>query len=151
MADDDILNLPVGDVLAQTGILFLWATSPRLDFALRCLDAWGLEFRGVAFVWIKTSAAGVPIGSQGVRPSITKPTCEFVLAGSRVARGRPMPLADEGVAQVVLAPRQAHSQKPAKVADRIERMYPGARRLELFARQDRPGWDCWGDGVVQST
>ena len=147
MSDDDIMALPIGDLLAPTGIVFLWATSPRLDVALRCLDAWGLRYRGTAFVWIKVAANGVPIGAQGVRPSITKPTSEFVLAGSRVARGRPMPVSDEAVPQVVLAPRQAHSQKPDAVAERIERLYPQARRLELFARQLRSGWSAWGDGL----
>ncbi len=56
-----------------------------------------------------------------------------------------MPIADEKVAQVVLAPRGPHSAKPAEVMDRIERLYPHARRLETFARSRRAGWDAWGD------
>jgi N6-adenosine-specific RNA methylase IME4 len=84
-----------------------------------------------------------------VRPSIVKPTTEFVVAGSRVARGRPMPLGDESVAQAVMAPRRAHSRKPDEVAHRIERLYPHARRLELFARVRRPGWDAWGDQLAE--
>jgi N6-adenosine-specific RNA methylase IME4 len=147
MPDDDIAALPIGDLLAPRGVLFLWATSPRLDFAMSCLEKWELAWRGMAFVWIKTRADGRPIGAQGVRPSIVKPLSEFVLAGSPVVRGRPMPLADEGVCQTVFAPRGRHSEKPAAVAERIERLYPNARRLELFARSRRPGWDAWGDGV----
>jgi N6-adenosine-specific RNA methylase IME4 len=95
MTDEDIGTLPIRDLLAARGALFLWATGPRLDFAVRCIERWRLEFRGVAFVWVKTTADGRPIGAQGVRPSIVKPTTEFVLAASPVARGRPMPLADE--------------------------------------------------------
>jgi N6-adenosine-specific RNA methylase IME4 len=68
MDDARNLDLPVGDVLAPRGVLFVWATSPRLDFAPSCLGAWGLHFRGVAFVWVKTTAEGVPLGAQGVRP-----------------------------------------------------------------------------------
>jgi N6-adenosine-specific RNA methylase IME4 len=148
MPDPEVLAMPIRDVLAPRGILFLWATSPRLDFAVNCLNSWGLHFRGVAFVWVKTTAKGVPIGAQGIRASITKPTTEFVLAGSRIAKGRPMPLADEGVAQTVLAPRhREHSRKPDEVAERIERMYPDARRLEMFARRQRANWDCCGDEV----
>jgi N6-adenosine-specific RNA methylase IME4 len=147
MTDQKIAELPIGDLLADRGVLFLWATSPRLDFAVACIERWGLQFRGVAFVWVKTTADGRPIGAQGVRPSIVKPTCEFVLAGSRVGKGRPMPLADEAVAQVVLAPRRGHSAKPSEVSERIERLYRQARRLELFARQRRQGWDAWGAEV----
>jgi N6-adenosine-specific RNA methylase IME4 len=145
--DEEIARLPVPDLLADKGVLFLWATSPRLDVAMACLAHWGLFFRGVAFVWVKARKDGGPIGAQGVRPSIVKPTAEYVLAASRVARGRPMPLADEGVPNVILAPKRAHSQKPEEVAAAIDRLYPAASKLELFSRTDRPGWDAWGNEV----
>lgn len=145
--DEAIVRLPVPDLLSDRGVLFLWATSPRLDVAMACLAEWQLHFRGVAFVWVKARKDGVPIGAQGVRPSIVKPTAEYVLAASRVAKGRPMPLADEGVPNVILSPRRAHSQKPEQVRDSIDRLYPDASKLELFARSERPGWDAWGNEV----
>jgi N6-adenosine-specific RNA methylase IME4 len=145
--DEAIVRLPVPDLLSERGVLFLWATSPRLDVAMACLAEWRLHFRGVAFVWAKARRDGAPIGAQGVRPSIVKPTAEYVLAASRVARGRPLPLSDEGVPNVILAPKRAHSQKPEEVRDSIDRLYPDASKLELFARSERPGWDAWGDEV----
>lgn len=146
-ADEAIVRLPIPDLLSDRGVLFLWATSPRLDVAMACLSAWQLHFRGVAFVWVKARKDGGPIGAQGVRPSIVKPTAEYVLAASRVAKGRPLPLADEGVPNVILAPKRAHSQKPEAVRDNIDRLYPEAAKLELFARSERPGWDAWGNEV----
>lgn len=146
MSDNDLLTFTgITDRLTPRGVLFMWATGPRLDFALQCLDAWGLTFRGVAFVWVKTRQDGTPVGAQGVRPSTVKPTTEFVLAASRVRKGRPLPLHDEAVRQVVLAPRQEHSRKPDDVHAALERMYPSARKLEMFARRARPGWDAWGN------
>lgn len=145
--DERLRALPVRRLMHPRSVLFLWATSPRLDFAIDCLRAWGLHYRGVAFVWVKTRRDGGVIGAQGVRPSIVKPTAEYVLAASLLAKGRPLPLADEGVENVVLAARGAHSQKPGEVAARIERLYPNASKLELFARARRPGWDSWGDQV----
>ncbi len=147
MADEDLLKLPMLNLMAAKSVLFLWATSPRLDFAMRCMETWGLHYRGVAFVWVKTRKDGQPIGAQGVRPSIVKPTTEFVLAASTVAKGRPLPLADEGVPQVVLAPKQEHSVKPVEVHERIERLYPNQTKIELFARARRPGWIAWGNEV----
>jgi N6-adenosine-specific RNA methylase IME4 len=144
MSDIDIRSLPIHRLLEPHSVLFLWASSPKLDLAIQCLSHWGLSFRGVAFVWVKTKKTGEPIGAQGVCPSIVKPTTEFVLVASPMARGRPMPLADEGVQQVVMAPKQAHSAKPVEIQERIERLYPSARRIELFARSRRPGWDSWG-------
>ena len=145
--DEAIVRLPVPELLSDRGVLFLWATSPRLDVAIACLAEWRLHFRGVAFVWVKARKDGGPIGAQGVRPSIVKPTAEYVLAASRVPKGRPLPLADEGVPNVILAPKRAHSQKPEEVRDSIGRLYPTASKLELFARSERPGWDAWGNEV----
>ena len=147
MSDQEIFRLPVADLLADRGVVFLWATCPRLDSAVDAIRAWGLHFRGVGFVWVKTTGAGVPIRAQGVRPSVTKPLTELVLVGSNVKSGRPLPLASESVCQTVFAPRGAHSEKPEGVQDAIEVMYPGKRYAELFARRKRPGWDVWGNEV----
>jgi len=114
------------------------------------IEHWGLRYRGVAFVWVKTKRSDplMPIGAQGVRPSIVKPTTELVLVASKVATGRcALPLADESVCQVMLAPKSAHSEKPGVVQDRIEALYPAASKIELFVRRQRPGWDAWGDEV----
>jgi len=147
MPDHDILEYRPGKYLSASGVLFLWCTSPRMDFAFQCLENWELHYRGIAFVWIKTRklAPLVPIGAQGVRPSIVKPLTEFVIAASRIAKGRPMPLGSESVAQTVFAPKGKHSEKPEEIQNRIELLYPGARKLELFARRHRPGWTCRGD------
>ena len=40
-----------------------------------------------------------------------------------------------------------HSQKPLAAYRIIERLYPSLRKLELYARMDRIGWDCWGNEV----
>ena len=133
--------------LTTPGILFLWATGPKLDDAMDVIQRWDLIYRGVAFVWVKTKKDGTPIGAQGVRPSIVKPLTEFVLAASTEEEGRPLPLADESICQTVFAPKQEHSRKPEEVQERIERMYPTATKLEMFARRRRTGWTAWGDEV----
>lgn len=144
LSDDKILKFPMYRLMTAKSVLFLWTTSARIDFSIYCISRWGLYFRGIAFVWIKTKADGEPIGAQGVRPSITKPLCEFVLAASTVATGRPLPLSDESVTQTVFAPKREHSRKPDQVQDQIDRMYPDASKIELFARYRRNGWDSWG-------
>lgn len=146
MSDAELLAFDIRQrFMNKRAILFMWATSPRLDFALRCINAWGLAYRGIAFVWVKTRADGVPIGAQGVRPSIVKPTSELVLAASTVETGRPLKLHDESIRQIILAPKTEHSRKPDHVHEAIERMYPAASKIELFARRSRAGWACWGD------
>ncbi len=145
LSDDELMAMPVGDLAKDSSVLFCWATGPRLDFAVDLIRKWGFHYRGMAFVWVKTTKDGRPIGARGVRPSIVKPTTEFVIAASRTKKGRPMKLSDESVAQVVLAPLAEHSRKPEEVSARIERLYPDASRLELFARRKRAGWEAWGN------
>ena len=79
MTIDEIVATGVPSRLAPRGVLFMWATSPLLHTAIEVIDRWGLAFRGVSFVWVKTKKADplVPVGAQGVRPSIVKPTTEF--------------------------------------------------------------------------
>lgn len=149
MSDEEIFNLPVTSILEKPGLVFVWATAPKLDLALDAIRAWGLSYRGVAFVWVKTKKDGTPIGAQGVRPSTVKPTTEFVLVASNVAKGRPLKLHDESIRQVIMAPKSEHSRKPDDVHERIDLMYPEAEKVELFARRPYPGWECWGNEVTQ--
>jgi protein gp37/N6-adenosine-specific RNA methylase IME4 len=144
MPDDELRNFPMRQLMADRSILFVWATSPRLDLAMRCIESWGLHFRGVSFTWIKTRKDGRLLGASGVRPSIVKPTTEYVLAASPIARGKPLPLSDEAIQHTISAPRREHSRKPDEVQERVEKMYPDVRRIELFARRRRLGWDSWG-------
>ena len=42
-----------------------------------------------------------------------------------------------------------HSKKPTVAYEMIEKLYPEARKIELFARNERVGWDCFGNEVVE--
>jgi N6-adenosine-specific RNA methylase IME4 len=50
------------------------------------------------------------------------------------------------VRQLIIAPVREHSRKPDEVYVRIEALTEGPY-LDLFARQRRPGWCCWGEEV----
>ena len=60
-------------------------------------------------------------------------------------RGKPGRLAKD-VRRLVVAPRREHSRKPDQIRELIERLVQGPY-LELFARETKPGWDCWGNQV----
>jgi N6-adenosine-specific RNA methylase IME4 len=117
--------------------LFLWATDPSLPQALEVMAAWGFVYKTVAFTWAKTTkdGTGFPIGCG----YWTRANPEQCLLATR---GRPQRLS-RAVPQLVLAPRREHSRKPDQVYERIEALVPGPY-LELFAREQRPGWDSRG-------
>jgi N6-adenosine-specific RNA methylase IME4 len=147
MSQAALSKLPVREIMARRAALFLWATGPRLHMAIELLQNWGLHFRGVLYVWVKTNQRGEIIRGQGVPPTFTKPTSEFVLAATTARTGRPFPLRDLAQAQVVLHPRARHSQKPAIFRTMIEELCGRRRRIELFARESVPGWASWGSEI----
>ena len=40
-----------------------------------------------------------------------------------------------------------HSKKPLIAYEMIENLYPNSQRLEMYARNERRDWDCWGNEV----
>jgi N6-adenosine-specific RNA methylase IME4 len=144
MTLDELAQIDVRRLLNKRAAMFLWATCPRLNYAIDLLREWKLHYRGVAYVWVKVGKSGRIINGQGVPPTFTKPTTELLLAATTMPTGRPFPLLDLAQAQVVLAPRGAHSEKPAAFREAIERLCGDRPRIELFARTRTPNWDAWG-------
>ena len=56
-----------------------------------------------------------------------------------------MPVAVHNERNFIIAPIREHSQKPDEQYEKIERLYPNAKKLELFARRRREGWDAFGN------
>lgn len=146
---EQICSLPVREFVEEPAVCFMWATASKLSDAIWVMRAWGFYYRTVAYVWVKTAANGQIIHGQGIRPTLTKPTTEFVLAGTTNRKGRALPLLTEGQGQVVLAsrPSNKHSAKPPEVRKRIVELLGDVPRVELFARDVEPGWDVWGNEV----
>lgn len=131
MSVDDIkaLKIPTAD----RSVLLLWVPNALLPVGLDVMDAWGFEYRS-NFTWVKGSAGmGYWVRSQH----------ELLLIGAQ--GGMPPPEPEHRHPSVVSAPTGPHSKKPDVFYEMIERMYPEARRLEMFAREPRRGWDSWGD------
>jgi N6-adenosine-specific RNA methylase IME4 len=144
MSLEELAAIDLQGMLSRRAAVFLWATCPRLDFALKLIDAWKLHYRGVAYVWVKVNKRGEIITGQGILPTFTKPTSELLLVATTNRTGRPFPILDLAQPQVVLRPRGAHSEKPAIFRTLIERLCGSRPRIELFARSRARGWDVWG-------
>lgn len=148
MDDDDLARIPVKRWAASTATLALWATWPKFDVALRVLHAWGFRYV-TGFPWVKTTPDG-----REVKTGVgfwTMNTSEALLIGVRGAprreKGAPvhgLALDGDGEERVLWSPKGPHSRKPEAVHAWLERLFPNARRLELFARRRRPGWTTWG-------
>jgi N6-adenosine-specific RNA methylase IME4 len=138
MTVEAIAALPTTDPtfpqFADPCVLFLWATSPLLPAAGTVMAAWGFDYKA-CLVWVKDRAPGLGwwINTRH----------ELLLVG---ARGQTTPI--EKVDSVIEATVAGHSRKPIEAYAAIDCMFPpGLRRVEVFARAKRPGWDAWGNEV----
>lgn len=149
MDDISVNALPIKSILKKKAYVFCWATTPRLNAAVRAIESWGLFYRGVGHVWVKTRKDGGIIHAQGVPPTYSKPTTELLLVATTVKTGRPTKLLSSKLPQVVLAPREGHSVKPEVFRDHIDSAFcpTGLNKIEIFARKEVPGWDCVGSAV----
>jgi N6-adenosine-specific RNA methylase IME4 len=143
----DIAALDVQFVALDNCILFIWATWPLLNEALAVIESWGFNYKTCAFCWMKAHAGQLDMLRDDLDPLIgtgywTRANSEVCLLATR---GKPKRL-NADVRQGIIAPGREHSRKPDGIHERIERLAAGPY-LELFARQTRPGWTCWGNEV----
>src|SRR5262249_52731461 len=59
MRFDEIMALPVADIAAADAWLFLWVPSPFILRIEELMTAWGFEYSGKAFCWVKLKRSGV--------------------------------------------------------------------------------------------
>jgi len=143
---EDIGAIPDPNVVADNAILFLWITGPFLSIGahIPLMKAWGFKPSGMGFVWIKLNprAATLFVIEQDLATGggfTTRKNAEFCLIGKRGRSVRE----SRSIHEVIIEPRREHSRKPEQFYDRAE-AYAAGPRLELFARQSRPGWDAFG-------
>lgn len=132
-------QLDVNSIAADDCILFLWTTGPQLANAVELGEAWGFEYKTVAFVWDKM------VHNPG---RYTLSQTEFVLA---FKKGKfPTPRGARNIRQLLSVHRGKHSEKPIEVIDGITKMFPSQEKIELFARKNYFGWDNWGLEISDS-
>lgn len=131
--DAALARLPVPDLLAPSGHVYLWALNSTVPQAHALLAAWGLRYVTM-ITWAKTGKPGLGTYWRGA----TEHALFAVRGWGTVPKAA-------GLRTWFEAPRAAHSVKPAVFYDLVEQVSP-ATRLELFQRQCRLGWDGWGLG-----
>jgi N6-adenosine-specific RNA methylase IME4 len=143
----DIASLPVKSVVAQNAFAFLRVPGPFLAIGahMPILRGWGFEPTAMGFTWlkVKVNASSLFILCDDIFTGTgltTRKNCEFVVIGKR---GNPKRIGAD-VREAILAPMREPSRKPDEIYRRVERYCTGPR-LDLFARETRPGWQGWGD------
>lgn len=132
----EIKDLPVLDLCAKNAVHWMWATNPMLPQAIEVMRAQGFEYK-TAGTWLKTTVHGkIAFGTGYILRSSSEP---FLIG----TRGNPK--TTKSVRSGFMGLAREHSRKPEEAYSAAERLMPRARRLELFSRTNRPGWDHFGD------
>jgi N6-adenosine-specific RNA methylase IME4 len=150
MTAEDIVQLDVRSVAADDAVLLLWCPAALISTGLCTMESWGFQMKQI-WTWVKTGRHEERLDSDDVPEDLgmafgmgrlARNACEFALVGTR---GKIYPhLQHRGIRNVFLAPSYKHSEKPWKVAEALELMFPDFAKLELFARRARPGWTTIG-------
>lgn len=148
----DIMALNIPPTF-EDALLFFWRVGAMVPEAYDVIKAWGFEGKS-EIVWNKTQSY---VGTEP--PEVPDPPRRFgtghyvrnehevcIIAGKGHASSL---IQNHSVRSTIFAPRPLkHSEKPAIIFEVINALVGDlGPRAELFARQHRDGWDCFGDEI----
>ena len=138
---NDICNLPIKNISDKDCILFLWVTYPMLQEGLKLIEAWGFKYKTIGFQWIKQNKSGNGLFFGLGRWTKGNTECCLIATKGKISR------INNSISQLILSPLREHSKKPDETRDKIVSLVGDLPRIELFARENVEGWDCWGNEV----
>ncbi|WP_315729772.1 MT-A70 family methyltransferase [Bradyrhizobium sp. SZCCHNRI2010] len=138
-----IFALPVADLADPAGMwVWLYATAPMLPQALECFARWGVTYVTMG-VWVK-------MVKDGSRPTFgtgyALRNCHEPFLIGKVGKPR---IHDKAIRSAILEPRREHSRKPELGYEYAARMAGPFPKADIFARQQRPDWDSFGDQLTK--
>lgn len=153
---DDIMALPIEEVAAQRGFIFLWVgSSEGLDLGRQCLRKWGFR-RCEDICWIKTNIKNPGNVANDPRAIFqrTKEHCLMGIKGTvRRSTDGEFIHANVDIDLIITEePEFGEVDKPEEMFHIIEHFCLGRRRLHLFGRDStiRPGWLTVGPQLTNS-
>lgn len=157
MSPAQICAMKVEQLANPEGCLVaLWTPTTMTVHGLEALKAWGFTFKQ-EFIWVKIKKNALQTETDMNRMTriglgrIFRQVHEKALIGIRnKVPGKSVYklLQDRSQRSVAFDLNRSHSTKPPTLQDRLDIMFPTAKRLEMFARRNRPGWTSIGDGVT---
>lgn len=142
MSNQDIIDLPVGDICYPNCALFLWITFPHLRLFPDVMDSWGFRYATMAFTWVKRNKVqDTWFMGTGNYTRANPEVCLLGIRGKMVRKSA-------AVRSVLDGRVREMGRKPPETRDRIVELFGDVPRIELFSRDLVSGWDCWGTEIV---
>lgn len=147
----ELSALPVARLAAKDSLLAMWVVGSHIEEAIDLGRFLGFHYVTDLFWWLKqkmVNADQICLFSRDIPPPAISMGYHSRKQGEMVLlfkRGKGLKVLRHDVRQIIIAPPREHSRKPDAVFDRIEALCGDVPRSEMFAREPRAGWDCWGD------
>lgn len=141
MSIAEIEALPIKKLIAPDGChLYMWVTNNFLQQAFKLIAAWGFEY--ITIITWQKDRFGLGQYYRGITEH-----CVFASTKKRLPYKTINGKRAQGVTGFYEA-KTVHSRKPATMREMIEKV-SYEPRIELFAREQFNGWDCWGNELKE--
>ena len=107
----------------------------------KVIAMWDFTYKTLAFDWWKVTVEDLPRAAKGYYTRASSEQCILATRGKMTVLPKNRPI------QAIIEQPGKHSKKPIEAYEKIERMYPDTRKIELFARETRTGWTSIGNEV----
>ena len=122
----------------EGGVLFLWTIDKYLFEAQQIAEDLGFKLHA-RMIWNKVT---------GIPAAFTVRFGHEYLLYMYKGKLHPVAESERGKIHTVFTEQvRKHSKKPEISFDIINRLYPNLKKLEMYAREERDGYDCWGNEV----
>lgn len=137
MTVEEIAALPIAEVADDNAALYIWTINGYVEHAYGIARSWGFT-PSTLLTWCKAPMGFGLGGAFGI-------SSEYVLYARR---GTPVERRTSGTwfqwKRQYVNGKPSHSRKPHAFYDLVEQVNDGPY-IDLFSRQNRMGWDCWGN------
>lgn len=126
------------ELTTDDSILFLWTIDKYLFEAQKLAEDLGYKLHA-RMIWNKVT---------GIPSAFTIRYGHEYLLYMYKGKFSPVAYEERGKIHSIFTEKVTkHSKKPQISYEIIERLYKHFNKLELYARSERDGWDCWGNEV----
>jgi N6-adenosine-specific RNA methylase IME4 len=134
MSLDEIKSLNINSIAADNSWCFLWTIQRYVPDSFDVLKAWGFKYARI-LTWDKGN--GMCLHGFHNRS-------ELIVVGYK-GKIEAFPRR-KAIPTVFKAKSERHSAKPDEFYEMLKPL--GGKRIDIFARKEREGWDVWGNETM---
>jgi len=149
MSIEDLKKMPINDIADDNCLLAMWWVGAMPQEAIDLIEAWGFRLVNMnGIVWNKLTQTNKPFFGLGYYTRAGSESIALAVKGKFKPVNRGVRAVFHAESQIQFeAKAMAHSVKPTQVRDLLIDLAGDVPAIEVFARTECGGWDCFGNEV----